>query len=255
MKPKITAICCTYRRPELLEEALQSFLMQDYAGEKELVIINDEPEQELVFDHPQVKVYNFNERAPNLPSKHNYAVSLATGDIITIWDDDDIYLPHRFTAIAAQQKDGVWYSNYLYTDQCDDGIVLAKGMVHCNSAFTKDVFIRTGAYHEEKGMAFDFVMMNKLRSVVGDIGADNLKPSYIYRKGTKAVNYSDLSLADTIQQYEEYAERNNRFDSGKVVLSPRWTKDWSALASEAIKAKPIPLHEIDSVYKPVFSEA
>jgi len=50
----------TYGRVEFLEESLHSFLIQDYP-EKELVIVNDYPLQKLVFDHPQVRIYNLDE--------------------------------------------------------------------------------------------------------------------------------------------------------------------------------------------------
>lgn len=48
----------SYGRVEYLEESLQSFLNQDYDGEKELVIVNDYPEQKLIFDHPDVRIFN-----------------------------------------------------------------------------------------------------------------------------------------------------------------------------------------------------
>jgi len=38
---KVSCQCITYDRVELLEEAIESFLRQDYKGEKELVILND----------------------------------------------------------------------------------------------------------------------------------------------------------------------------------------------------------------------
>src|SRR5690349_243347 len=52
---KVSCICATYNRPPhfqwLLEEAIESFLRQDYA-EKELIVLNDCPEQELLCDAP-----------------------------------------------------------------------------------------------------------------------------------------------------------------------------------------------------------
>jgi len=38
----------TYGRVEFLEESLHSFLLQDYPGEKELVIVNDYPTEACV---------------------------------------------------------------------------------------------------------------------------------------------------------------------------------------------------------------
>ena len=36
--PKVSCICPTFARVYLLEEAIESFLRQDYKGEKELII-------------------------------------------------------------------------------------------------------------------------------------------------------------------------------------------------------------------------
>ena len=88
----ISALCITYGRHQLLEEALESFLRQDYPN-KELIIINDLPEQTLIFEHPQVKIFNFKERFPTIGDKRNKSVEMSKGDILTSWDDDGIYLP------------------------------------------------------------------------------------------------------------------------------------------------------------------
>ena len=39
--PGVSCICLTYGRVALLEEAIFSFLQQDYAGVKELIVLND----------------------------------------------------------------------------------------------------------------------------------------------------------------------------------------------------------------------
>ena len=48
----------TYGRADMVEEALYSFLNQEYEGESELVIVNDYPLQKLIFDHPKVRIIN-----------------------------------------------------------------------------------------------------------------------------------------------------------------------------------------------------
>jgi GT2 family glycosyltransferase len=64
--PAVSAVCPTYARPHLLEESIYSFLQQDYAGKKELIILNDYDQQTLVFEHPEVKVFNVKQRYPSL---------------------------------------------------------------------------------------------------------------------------------------------------------------------------------------------
>ena len=45
--PKVSCYCPTYGRTSFLEEAIYSFLNQDYDGEKELIILNDLEDQTL----------------------------------------------------------------------------------------------------------------------------------------------------------------------------------------------------------------
>jgi len=242
---KISAICPTFRRPELLEEAIQSFLMQDYAGEKELIIVNDEKEQTLVFDHPQVKIFNLNERAPSLADKYNYAVSLASGDMITPWDDDDIYLPNRLTTIANNTFGGMWYSDYMFTDRVEGELALTTGKIHVNCAYSARMFIQFCAYQDKPNRTFDFVMLNKLRATRKNCGQplnDTAYPSFIYRKcSIKSVNHSSLFNPDAEVQNAEYLEKCALSKTGEIVLMPHWKRDWMGMAKAAIARNPEPV--------------
>jgi hypothetical protein len=64
---KVSCICPTFNRLPgsqwLLEEAIESFLRQDYAY-KELLVLNDCPGQELICDAPDVFVINFPQTIP-----------------------------------------------------------------------------------------------------------------------------------------------------------------------------------------------
>ena len=46
----ISILTLTYQRHKILEEAIQSYLSQDFEGESEMVIINDSPDVEYVYD-------------------------------------------------------------------------------------------------------------------------------------------------------------------------------------------------------------
>ena len=98
--PKVSCICPTFCRVYLLEEAIESFLRQDYAGEKELIVCNDFLPQELIYNHKDVKIINLPERAPNLGKKRNLSYENATGDLFLTWGDDDIHLTGRISRMA-----------------------------------------------------------------------------------------------------------------------------------------------------------
>src|SRR5215831_16169093 len=112
-KPAVSCICLTYARPRLLEEALHSFLQQDYSGPKELIILNDYAEQTLIFDHPEVRVINVPRRFRTVGEKMNAAIALASHELLFVWDDDDIYLPHRlsFSVEHFEPKKGFFKPN------------------------------------------------------------------------------------------------------------------------------------------------
>ena len=95
--PFVSCYCPTYGRPRLLEEAIESFLRQDYTGAKELVVLNDHVEQQLIFDHPEVRIINSGERIVPVARKFNECVDLCNGEVLFPWDDDDIYLPWKIS--------------------------------------------------------------------------------------------------------------------------------------------------------------
>ena len=91
-------MCLTFGRPRLIvEEAVYSFLNQDYGGDKELLILNDFDRQAYAFNHPQVIVVNVPSRFHTVGEKRNAAAALCRHDLLAVWDDDDIFLPHRLS--------------------------------------------------------------------------------------------------------------------------------------------------------------
>lgn len=89
----VSCLCPTYGRREQLNEAVYSFLEQDYEGEKELLIVNDHPDVEYVFKHPEVRIINCRKRFDSLGEKLNYLFEEAKYDWLDNWPDDDIQFP------------------------------------------------------------------------------------------------------------------------------------------------------------------
>ena len=122
---KVSFKCITYGRVRLLEEALYSFLNLEN-NDSELVIVNDYPLQELIYDHPQVKIYNLKETFPTIGDKENFAVSKCSGELIALQDDDDIALPNHLDNIKKYWVDGSnlmhWNRAIFYNDPDISGI-------------------------------------------------------------------------------------------------------------------------------------
>ena len=102
----VTCFCPTYlRSPYPLEEALWCFLQQDYKGPKELFISNDDPDVELVFDHPDVTIRNHPRRFPTVYDKINEDRNDTKYELIMNWADDDLYAPWAIrTAVKYWEK-------------------------------------------------------------------------------------------------------------------------------------------------------
>lgn len=88
--PFISAKCITCGRVDTLEEAIESFLRQEYPGKKERIIVNDYPLQKLIYDHPEIKIYNMDETFSTIEEKEKYAIERCSGELIAVWDDDDV---------------------------------------------------------------------------------------------------------------------------------------------------------------------
>lgn len=95
--PFVSCVMPTYQRPMFALQAVRYFLRQDYP-ERELLILDDGAEGIAAYlpRDPRIRYV----RVPRLPvgSKRNIGCSLAGGDIIAQWDDDDWYAPGRLTA-------------------------------------------------------------------------------------------------------------------------------------------------------------
>lgn len=97
--PMVTGLCLTRNRREFIPGVVRDFQSQDYPGPKELLIVNDEDAEGLddliPGDLPGVRVVTI-PRA-NIGKKRNLGISLAEGEIVAQWDDDDNYSPGRLT--------------------------------------------------------------------------------------------------------------------------------------------------------------
>ncbi len=130
----------TYGRPDYVNEAVQMFIDQDYPhNRRELIILNDCPGQTFISDLPSeynIKVFNESFRYKTLGQKRNVTLDHAKGDLIAIWDDDDLYLPWRLSFSQKQMEKydtqfyraldfwTYWGKSELQSNQCIEGCVV-----------------------------------------------------------------------------------------------------------------------------------
>lgn len=229
MKPLVSCLCPTYGRPpsyvHLLEEAVFSFLLQDYPS-KELVVLNDTPGQSLVCDAPGVRVVNLPSRVPSLGRKRDLLCGLARGEILLPWDDDDLSLPHRASQAVARldgydyfnpRRSWFWDGNGAHSDH-------GHGVCHNASAFTRRAWEAVGGYPDES-VTEDQSMDRRLsRSVrcTPRLSDDPREWSYVYRWGV-----SDCHISGNGDHERAWRERGEApFPPGTYRVTPGWRIDY-----------------------------
>jgi len=246
--PLVSCICPTYGRVEVLEEAIESFLRQDYPGPKELIILNDYAAQTLVFDYPEVRVINLPQRLHSVGEKYKMTVGLATHDLIFVWHDDDIYLPHRLSYTVAQldpktsffKANKAWYWNEGELSGPDEN------SFHGGSCWRRDLFSQVQGYpHINHGYDLEFEQLCKLAAPAA-VCIQPIKPTdiyYLYRwQGTGSYHFSVLGAdGQEHQRVAEYIAQQaarREIPQGQIRLQPQWKSDYGALVQEYVATLP-----------------
>ena len=249
-QPPVSCFCLTYGRPAVLEEAIQSFLLQDYAGPKELIVLNDYAGQALELDHPDVHVINLPKRFRTLGEKMNAAVALASHDLLFTWDDDDVYLPHRLSFSVANFDPSQGFfkaaAAWFWNAELLSGPV--QNRFHAASCWSRDRFDAIGGYPAD-GSGTDAIFEKQLAArFPGATAPFDVTPEeiyYLYRwAGTGSYHLSGFGGARPGQNggYAEVAAavekkaRRGEIALGRVALQPRWRHDYPQLVADQLAA-------------------
>lgn len=244
MRPPIpiSCKCITYGRVESLEESLESFLRQDYAGDHELVIVNDYPRQRLHFDHPRVRIYNLDFTFGTIGEKENFAVSACSHDAIAVWDDDDIALPNHLKNIDRY----FWGHDLLHWER---GVFFKKGSIaaltglgNSGIVYSKPLWRAIGG-HPLENAGYDVTLVNRLRGAGARVALAAPPPResswfYGWRNGSyhmSALGTDHDGRADVVSRHSAHIDelrRAGRIPTGDIELKPHWNQDYAALLAE-----------------------
>jgi len=237
--PLISAKCITYGRVEVLEESLHSFLQQSYPGKKEMIIVNDYPLQKLIFDHPEVKIYNLDETFSTIGDKENFATKLCNGEIICQWDDDDVALPNHLTNVAEQMTDDVnilhWKTGVFFNEP---KITDVTWIGNSGIVFRKSAWEAIGG-HPIENAGYDMTFIERLHKYGGRKFAEmpREKASWFYMWGGRSYHMSGQGhdkpgKPNAIQRHSLHVENlriQGKIPTGDVQLHPNWKKDYTGM--------------------------
>ncbi len=242
--PPISCFTSTYGRTWCLEESIECFLRQDYPGIKQMVILNDFAEQELIFQHPEVVVINLREQIKPLGRKFASNVNMCSHAVLAVWEDDDYFLPWHLRMAVDRMRDGIFHSGVAWVHTAPGSLHKSGNHFHGNLVFTRELYESVGGYHPIDNCTVDVSLMGRFTQRLGHYSQhpDPEDMSYIYRWGcglyhgsgwgTGIDNVSDLA-ANSVQ----HGKAMGKVKTGKIILRPHWREDYVELARKAAESE------------------
>lgn len=233
--PKVSCMCVTYGRTEVLDESIYSFLIQDYPGEKELIVLNDLGTLELKGDFPNVTIINRKDRYASLGEKRNACIEKCSGDIVTIWDDDDVFLPNRISSAIKRigNKPYILLNKHIYYS---DEIRIIPYGVKAQAWFYKSLWKEVGGYppiNNGEDIKFENNIRTQGKFSLVDLPIEEV--SYFYRwRRTNSYHISSFKDEDSYEGPKEHVLRT--VDDKTYTITPHWRKDYISIARDLIAA-------------------
>lgn len=214
----------TYKRHHLLEEAIQSFLSQGSSLEfSEMVVINDNPEVDYVFDHPKVRILNSKERFNSISAKFEWGYKQCYGNYIYRLDDDDLLsawgLENAIKDILANPGYDVYRSKGMYFFVNN---IFEKDSSNINNGniYTKAYLDRIKFPDTSNGEDADITFHRN-----GSIYESKLKHTMLYRWGMETFHISGLGEQSN-QVILDHADKVLDNRTGIVQLNPHFKSDY-----------------------------
>jgi cellulose synthase/poly-beta-1,6-N-acetylglucosamine synthase-like glycosyltransferase len=196
-QPYVSCLCPTYRRPKLLANSIACFLAQDYpADRRELIVLDDAGELENQTGDGW-QIISIPRRFRSLPEKFNALAGLALGEILVVWEDDDIYLPHHISSHVTAMEGHLWskpskvLSDYTGEIREED----ATGRFHASLAMTRLAFEQVDGWPLTLRGDFDQQLLARLTAVgpSADPSAA-LGSAYVFRWGSTGMYHGQAMM-------------------------------------------------------------
>ena len=229
-EPWLSVVIPTYRRSELLREALESVLRQSPPGcEWELLVVDNTPLDEAgetpalrlirTLDDPRVLYYHNRE---NIGPGYNWnrGVELARGEWIVFLHDDDMLLPNALANIGRQLR--------AYRGKKPLGYLHAR-RVEFNGGRTVDQAVEARRYPPERLTRFGVLLSGGTGAGAPTCGTVIRKSAYMETGG---INYDFGPSADAVLCYQ-LMRRYAVVLSDRVLGGYRWG-DNESIKKEAL---------------------
>ena len=219
----ISVLTITYKRHHLLEEAIQSFLLQELPPECEMVIINDNSEVDYVCNHPKVRIINHKERFPSIAAKLEWGYKQCKYDHIYRLDDDDLLAPWALknAKIDIETNPGfeIYRSQgmYFFVHNIYQG---ENSNINNGNIYTKAYLDRIKFPDKSGDEDADITFHHG-----GTIYESKLKHTMLYRWGMSTLHISGMGK-QTNEAILAEADRVLDNTTGEIILYPHFKNDY-----------------------------
>jgi glycosyltransferase involved in cell wall biosynthesis len=218
----ISVLTITYKRHHLLEEAIESFLRQN-APDCEMVVVNDNPEVDYVYEHENVRIINCKERFPSISSKLEWGYKQCKHDYIYRLDDDDLLAPWALENVKQDIANHLGYEIYRSSGMyffVNNKFQKKDSNINNGNVYTKAYLDRI-KFPDKSG---DEDMYITFRNDA-NIYESTLKHTMIYRWGMNTLHISGMGIQpnDVV-----LAKADEMLDStqGTITLSPHFDSEY-----------------------------
>ena len=259
--PAVSVIVPTFNRAHYLDECLQSLLGQSVPAQQ-IIVVDDGSEDETrdVAARFGTRIEYIHKINGGKPRAVNLALTKCKGDLVWLFDDDDVALPDaiaaRLNALSTQPDAGFVYSaHHLGTDGTDGTIqqgklcapalppndafffeLMRSCFFHLNSALVRrDLYCVVGEFDATLKAGEDYDMQIRLARVAQP--AYSKAPSFIFRqhggvRGDKAQQYKAAERSRVFRRYSAALGRKIRESlSLGEYLVPRTIQELDAMAT------------------------
>jgi hypothetical protein len=227
---EISCYCATYGRPKrLIENTIQCFLDQDWPGKKELIIFNDCKYQNFVYNHPEIKIINSNDRINNLGKKFNETIKLCSYNYLATWEDDDTFLRNRLSYSIKNLKNKAFHTYDAFIEKQEKIFSKSQGYSHSTHMFDRNLFESIGMYNETDTRDIDVTLMKKMSLKINQYStkiSNNKDIFYIYNwiqdsYHASSSNFEQHKISNTVEDMIKLKIDTGKLENGTIYLEPK----------------------------------
>lgn len=192
-------------------------------------------------------LFSEKEREPSVAHKYNQLGKAAVGQVLVVWEDDDVYLPWHLQSIAdAYLRGGDWFrSKQVYTtygkkagEVNQEKAEFSGGdwrfRFHGGWAYTSEVFNEAKGYPTDGAVSFDTLFGDRLAAVGETEYIPN--PGYVYRTFNHGI-YQASQHGAVKENYDKHIASLASLPAPHIgALVPKFD-DWTEKLYESMKDK------------------